>query len=505
MSSKNKTYKIHRGIIVETMHADADLQSRQFLRQFSEEDSNQEIQQFEEHRRDFIVIMKNLRRKDPTMNAKQLELMAASEMIDNGTKSKAFFRMKASKKLTGLSSWRMRQESKRTDIDFTQYQKTPAVSESTTPSKSNDRRITKVFFSPGHYTVDEGIGMFTATVVRKNGDLSRQVFVDYATEDADAVAGKDYGQVRGTLCFQPGQTRKQIEIPIIDDLVYEGDQHFYIRLFNLRFGQVRGRDAVMGLVDPDAYSIPDFDFNSAEEKSDKSGINEIESQKDGRVKKMSFTDGVKMDANGIESSIPPPIDDTVESLPTAKTPTKKVSFNTERDTEFQFSNRDDGVAQENSSNVKIENQVNSIKSEPTTPTKKISLNELFHGTSNYLTTQLIPTPHSSESTDSVYPDPDDVGSSNSLHLVCPALATVMILDDDHHGIFSLARREIAISESSGIVGVQILRSGGNRGRVGLTYKTEEGTAEADKDFLPRSGELIFEDGEIELVGNLYFL
>ena len=81
----------------------------------------------------------------------------------------------------------------------------------------------------------------------------------------------------------------------------------------------------------------------------------------------------------------------------------------------------------------------------------------------------------------------------------------MILDDDHHGIFSLARREIAISESSGIVGVQILRSGGNRGRVGLTYKTEEGTAEADKDFLPRSGELIFEDGEIELIGNFYFL
>jgi solute carrier family 8 (sodium/calcium exchanger) len=392
MSSKDKTYRIHHGIIVETMQSSVDpiaeVPSRQFLKQFSIETRNQDIQQFEEHRRELIVTMKNLRRMDPTMNANQLELMAVSQLLDNGAKNNAHFHIKASKKLTGLSSWRIRQESKRTDIDFSHYyhqsNSNASTSAPNTPSRSNDRRITEVFFSPGHYTVDEGVGMFTATVVRQNGDLNRQVLVDYATEDGDAVAGKDYGEVRGTLCFQPGQTRKTIEIPIIDDIVYEGDQHFYIRLFNLRFGQVRGRDAEKGLINPDAYSIPAVSSD----------------QIIGRRSKLSSND------------------------------------------------------------------------EPSSG-------------------------HSSESTESTLPESDSSVAKNDLRLACPALATVMILDDDHHGIFTLAKREINVSESSGTVSVQILRTGGNRGRVALTYQTEEGTAEADKDFLPRHGQLIFEDGEIE--------
>ena len=517
MSSKDKTYRIHHGIIVETMQSEdsvAEIQSRQFLKQFSIETRNKDIQQFEEHRRELIVTMKNLRRRDPTMNANQLELMAVSQLLDNGTQNNAVFHIKASKKLTGLSSWRIRQESKRTDVEFhsNYHPNSNPTSAPNTPSRSNDRRITEVFFSPGHYTVDEGVGMFTATVVRRNGDLSRQVFVDYSTEDADALAGRDYGEVRGTLCFQPGQTRKTIEIPIIDDLVYEGDQHFYIRLFNLRFGQVRGREAQKGSVNPDAYLIPPDEDIDHELKSAVLKItNETATKKP--VKKISFTDvernqKTRITQNSESHSIVAVVSNETNSDDTQKpapqiVPKKKVSFTAVADSNEGFSNQNTQTnAYSNGGQVvdhkgSQSSESTPVTSAPTTPTKKISLsgfNDFFHGI-QFISTYLSSSSSSSTTTTADHSDHSILPCS--LRLVCPSLATVMILDDDHHGIFTFAKREIQVSETSGTVSVQILRTGGNRGRAALTYQTEEGTAEADKDFLSRHGELIFEDGEIE--------
>ena len=63
---------------------------------------------------------------------------------------------------------------------------------------------------------------------------------------------------------------------------------------------------------------------------------------------------------------------------------------------------------------------------------------------------------------------------SSLRLVCPSLATVMILDDDHHGIFSLTERSVCLMETVGTYNMQIMRWGGSRGRISLLYCTEEG-------------------------------
>ena len=38
----------------------------------------------------------------------------------------------------------------------------------------------------------ENVGQLSASVVRDGGDLSRQVLVDYATEDGGALARRDY-------------------------------------------------------------------------------------------------------------------------------------------------------------------------------------------------------------------------------------------------------------------------------------------------------------------------
>lgn len=45
--------------------------------------------------------------------------------------------------------------------------------------------------------------------------------------------------------------------------------------------------------------------------------------------------------------------------------------------------------------------------------------------------------------------------------------------------------------------LKIIRCGGSRGRVALSYKTEEGTAKVGRDYQHTEGELVFDDGETE--------
>ena len=58
------------------------------------------------------------------------------------------------------------------------------------------------------------------------------VFVDYATQDGTAIAGEDYTETRGTLTFQPGQTRRHLSVPIIDDAINETNEFFSVVLSN---------------------------------------------------------------------------------------------------------------------------------------------------------------------------------------------------------------------------------------------------------------------------------
>jgi hypothetical protein len=56
--------------------------------------------------------------------------------------------------------------------------------------------------------------------------------IDYSTADGTATAGNDYTAASGTLTFNPGETVKTISVPIIDDVIYEGPETFYLNLSN---------------------------------------------------------------------------------------------------------------------------------------------------------------------------------------------------------------------------------------------------------------------------------
>lgn len=83
-------------------------------------------------------------------------------------------------------------------------------------------------------TVSEGSGANNAVfAVTLSPAASGAVTVDYATSDGTAAAGSDYTGVSGTLTFNPGETSKQITVPILHDACDEGgDETFTVQLSN---------------------------------------------------------------------------------------------------------------------------------------------------------------------------------------------------------------------------------------------------------------------------------
>ena len=60
--------------------------------------------------------------------------------------------------------------------------------------------------------------------VQRVGNINSTVQVQYFSTNGTATAGVDYSAVAGTLIFLPGQTNLTITVPIIDDLLIEGNE-----------------------------------------------------------------------------------------------------------------------------------------------------------------------------------------------------------------------------------------------------------------------------------------
>lgn len=276
---------------------------------------SQEINDFEEARREYISTLKDLRKKYPQSDLESLEVMAQEQLMNKGPKSRAFYRIQATRKMMGSGNI-MRKISERAQSDLSEVK---AELQRVDVDEVDDDRACKVFFEPGHYTVMENCGEFEVRVVRR-GDLSLHVSVDYETEDGSAEAGSDYIGRKGTLNFPPGVDEQRFKIEVIDDDVFEQDEHFYVRLSNV--------------TDPAV-------------------------------------------------------------------------------------------------------------------------------------------------------------------LATPKVATVMILDDDHGGIFAFSSKDHEVVESVGTYELRVQRFSGARGKVVVPYWTEDGTGKAGKDYEPMRGELVFDNNEIE--------
>lgn len=138
---------------------------------------NEEVRDFEEARNEYIATLKNLRRTYPQNDLESLEIMAQEQLMNNGPKSRAFYRIQATRKMMGSGNI-MRKISERAQSDLSEVK---AELQRVDVDIEEETGGSKVFFEPGHYTVMESCGEFEMRVVR-TGDLSHESAVDFITE-----------------------------------------------------------------------------------------------------------------------------------------------------------------------------------------------------------------------------------------------------------------------------------------------------------------------------------
>merc|ERR1719244_834167 len=158
--------------------------------------------------------MKRIRLENPNISLIDLEIKAREEVMSKGPKSRAYYRAQATRKLAGKE-----------DAKKAMGKALAAAAE----VEKKDDGVTRIMFDPPHYTVMESVGTFEVTVVREGQDMNTTLQVDYKTEDGTASSDGDYIEAVGTLTFGPGETQKMITLEVLDDDVFEDDEHFYIR------------------------------------------------------------------------------------------------------------------------------------------------------------------------------------------------------------------------------------------------------------------------------------
>jgi len=230
----DKKYRAQRGVIVQSEKADIESRGEEKFRDF-DEDVDPALAEFERNRREYINAMKRIRLENPDISLIDLETKAREEVMAKGPKSRAYYRAQATRKMAGKEDAKKafsKQLAAEAEAEKAQLSKEEAELAATLEKK--DDGVTRIMFDPPHYTVMESVGTFEVTVVREGGDLNSTVQVDYKTEDGSASSEGDYIEAIGTLTFGPGETQKMVTLEVLDDDVFEEDEHFYIRISNLR-------------------------------------------------------------------------------------------------------------------------------------------------------------------------------------------------------------------------------------------------------------------------------
>ncbi|KAK6477714.1 sodium/calcium exchanger 1-like [Huso huso] len=181
--------------------------------------------QEDEARRDMAKTLKELKQKHPDKDTEQLIEMANYHVLVQQQKSRAFYRIQATRMMIGAGNILKKHAAD---------QARKVVSCHEARSEEEDDTTIKVFFEPSHYQCFENCGSLLLAVARRGGDPGCTVKVDFRTEDGTANAGSDYEFAEGTLVFKAGETRKEFTVGIIDDDIFEEDEYFYVHLSNVR-------------------------------------------------------------------------------------------------------------------------------------------------------------------------------------------------------------------------------------------------------------------------------
>nr|XP_056709909.1 sodium/calcium exchanger 1 isoform X3 [Euleptes europaea] len=191
----------------------------------------------EEARRDMARILKELKQKHPDKEVEQLIELANYQVLSQQQKSRAFYRIQATRLMTGAGNILKRHAAD-------QARKAVSMHEVNCEVADNDP-VSKVYFEQCNYQCLENCGTVALTIVRRGGDLTKTISVDFRTEDGTANAGSDYEFTEGTVVFKPGETQKEVRVGIIDDDIFEEDENFLVHLSSVRVSPEESEDSVL--------------------------------------------------------------------------------------------------------------------------------------------------------------------------------------------------------------------------------------------------------------------
>jgi uncharacterized delta-60 repeat protein/uncharacterized repeat protein (TIGR01451 family) len=287
-------------------------------------------------------------------------------------------------------------------------------------------------FAQTNYSVGEGDGSLTLTVLRTNGHTGL-ISVSYATADISAVAGVNYTNVSGSLSFADGETVKTITVPIIDEKNVEagGFSTFSVGLSNPTGGATINTptNAIVAIIDNDsgvAFSSPIF-IGTETDGSISIGVNRVGTND---ITKVSYATSDGTATNGSQY----------------QGVTNQLTFN--RGESFKSFN------------------INFLRD--TNVTGDLFFNLTLFGATNLL------------------------NPSTQVQIFTNNPAVVTIKDADPGLLFT--NSTFGVLKSGTNVTITVLRSNVNTGTVSVHFSTADGTASAGADYTAVSGVLTFSNG-----------
>ncbi|KAM9846208.1 sodium/calcium exchanger 2a isoform 2-T2 [Aulostomus maculatus] len=169
-----------------------------------------------------VRMLKDLKEKHPDKDLDQLIEMANYSALVHQKKSRAFYRVQATRMMIGAGNILKKHAAEHTRRSGAGGQ------------EADKATCSHICFESAQYQCTENCGTLSLWVILDGGTGQNTFYVDYYTENGSANAGADYEFSEGTLKFNPGETRKEIKVTILDDDIFEEDEHFFVRLQNLR-------------------------------------------------------------------------------------------------------------------------------------------------------------------------------------------------------------------------------------------------------------------------------
>ncbi|XP_055053415.2 sodium/calcium exchanger 2b isoform X1 [Misgurnus anguillicaudatus] len=191
------------------------------------------VKELDESRKEVIRILKDLKQKYPEKELDQLMELANYYALLHQQKSRAFYRVQATRMMIGAGNVLKKHAADNA-------RRAAATPTDGAVEDGDLATCSRISFESSHTQCMENCGVISIAVVCRGGLGESTFYVDYCTEDGTANAGSDYKYCEGTLVFKPGETRKEIKVGIIDDDIFEEDEHFFVRLLNLRIGDAEG-------------------------------------------------------------------------------------------------------------------------------------------------------------------------------------------------------------------------------------------------------------------------